>query len=527
MWKTVTLSRVLVRTSLGSDGRDGSRFPRPAGSERLRKDGTLKSLLALTTALLVLVLSLSPSNAQSAPTSRLVFLHSRLAPTQWQTVTVYARDRAGRPLAGATVRATVYYGKRAQQLSPRRTDRHGAASLTFRPPASLPATRATVSVRIVTRDSIIPLSGSFLLVRARTVPPRPAPSRTVTPDATPTSQPHDLTVVARAVPSIATSGSPLSVVVYVTSSGAPAAGGSVDVVIVLPSGTVHVAGTLDAQGTATLTTKAPDVKSDTAAVVGVVAVWHEHVGSGSVDVVVTHRDAPARTLPTATSTSTPVPTPTATSTPTSTPVPAATATPTPSALPSPTATATRTSTPTPTATPTSTTTPTPTVTPSPTATPTPTQSPDCPGSQAGCQMDVLNMLNGIRDQYNVAPLSLNQTQSAGTATCVGSIGHSQAMQKSGQIWHQNAAYPQASWPANMCVRFSTAGENVGMAGTGNEHQDLETLLAQMMNEPHDAATCATYIDHACNIINPRFTQVGIGLIYDSSHQTWLTEDFIG
>jgi uncharacterized protein YkwD len=139
---------------------------------------------------------------------------------------------------------------------------------------------------------------------------------------------------------------------------------------------------------------------------------------------------------------------------------------------------------------------------------------------------MLTLLNNDRAQYGIAPLALNATQTNGNGTCVGSIGHSQAMQQSGSIWHSNPSYPQASFPTDICVSFMTAGENVGEAGSGNEASDLSQLDSLMMSEPHDATTCATTVNHACNIINPSFKQVGIGIVYVNG-QTWLTEDLTG
>jgi hypothetical protein len=98
------------------------------------------------------------------------------------------------------------------------------------------------------------------------------------------------------------------------------------------------------------------------------------------------------------------------------------------------------------------------------------------------------------------------------------------MQQSGSIWHTNASYPAASFPTNLCIAYTTAGQNVGEAASGNELTDLQTLNSQMMSEPHDANTCATQGNHACNILNPNFHQVGIGLV-NVNNTTWLTQDF--
>lgn len=139
---------------------------------------------------------------------------------------------------------------------------------------------------------------------------------------------------------------------------------------------------------------------------------------------------------------------------------------------------------------------------------------------------MLNIINTTRSQSGLSPLTLNITQSNGTATCAGSYGHSVAMAQSGNIWHVNSAYPAASFPTNICVATSTAGENVGQFSSGNELNDLQQIHNLMMSEQHDAAYCSTYINHACNLLSGSFHQVGIGIYYNAG-RTWLTEDFLG
>jgi hypothetical protein len=98
------------------------------------------------------------------------------------------------------------------------------------------------------------------------------------------------------------------------------------------------------------------------------------------------------------------------------------------------------------------------------------------------------------------------------------------MARSASVWHADSRYPRASFPNNVCVRFTTAGENVGESSSGVEGQDLEILNAMIMKEPHSASVCAVTINHACNVVNPAFHRVGIGIYY-SAGSTWLTEDF--
>lgn len=149
----------------------------------------------------------------------------------------------------------------------------------------------------------------------------------------------------------------------------------------------------------------------------------------------------------------------------------------------------------------------------------------CPGGDSQCAQALVQLLNQDRAQQGIGPLALDPTQSAGTNSCAGSAGHSRAMAKSGTIWHQNTGFPQASFPRNICVTHSIAGQNVGEASVP-EWAAIQTLNRMMMNEPHSPSICASQDDHACNILNSHFRRVGIGLV-ESSHTLWLTEDFIG
>jgi uncharacterized protein YkwD len=228
---------------------------------------------------------------------------------------------------------------------------------------------------------------------------------------------------------------------------------------------------------------------------------------------------------TATSTSTPTPTPTSSPTPVPTDPPTPTDTPLPTALPTPTpppadtATPAATSTPAPTSTPLPTPTETSTPTDTPLPTPTSTQVPNCPGTATGCMQAALNMINATRAQYGVQPLTLNMTQSLGTSTCVGAYGHSVHMSQLGAISHDQ-------FPADICVAYSSAGENVGEWGGSTELSEIQSIFDLMMSEQHDAAYCANHVNHACNIISSKFSQVGIGLYYSGSGTTWYTTDFI-
>jgi uncharacterized protein YkwD len=131
---------------------------------------------------------------------------------------------------------------------------------------------------------------------------------------------------------------------------------------------------------------------------------------------------------------------------------------------------------------------------------------------------MLTMLNADRAQYGVAPLTLSSVLSNGSGSCVGAYGHSVHMAQMGAISHDQ-------FPSDVCGSWNTAGENVGEAGMGSELTNLQWLDNSMMAENSPAKVPGCSGSHACNIINPAFHQVGIGIYQDASGTTWLTEDF--
>jgi uncharacterized protein YkwD len=154
-----------------------------------------------------------------------------------------------------------------------------------------------------------------------------------------------------------------------------------------------------------------------------------------------------------------------------------------------------------------------------------TTTPDaCTGALNQCSRLALKFVNLQRVRNGLSKLSLKPEQSAGTGSCVGSFGHSEAMARSGAIWHINAQFPKASFPNSICVHFLHAGENVGESASGNVDGDLLALANLMMSEPHTKSDCASNVNHACNILNPAFHHIGIGVYY-AAGATWLTEDF--
>ena len=159
----------------------------------------------------------------------------------------------------------------------------------------------------------------------------------------------------------------------------------------------------------------------------------------------------------------------------------------------------------------------PTPQPVPTITPTPqpnnNYASQCQSSNTNCELALLQLINSERASHNVPALQINWTESNGTTSCVGSKGHSIHMSQSGILAHDQ-------FPADICVPFSTAGENIGEA-SGNEWQAIQQINTLMLQEPWSAG-CND--NHHCNIDNPSYRNVGIGFAYGSG-AWWLTTDF--
>ena len=465
--------------------------------------------------------------------------HSSLRPNQLQTISVTADDLAGKPMARAQVVISLTYsfdsGSRLN-LAPRRTDTRGRASVSVTVPRDALTGTATVAVTVSAGFLRESASATFRIFASGSSPTSvPRVGKTQTPKRTPTpvtSASTSLQVSARVLPVSAVIPEPVWLVIVVRSPGGklePRAAVSTRVIFAEGSAVIH--GFADNTGIGTLLIDTSLAKRTQRVSLRVNAWAGKAYGDTLLAFNLNLKSSPKPTAAnTATSTSTPTPTssptPVPTDPPTPTDTPPPTALPTPTPPPADTATPAATSTPAPTSTPPPTATETSTPTDTPLPTPTSTQVPNCPGTASGCMQAALNMINATRAQYGVQPLTLNMTQSLGTSTCPGSYGHSTAMAATGQIWHQNSNYPAASFPANICVAYSSAGENVGEWGSSTELSEIQSIFDLMMSEQHDAAYCATYDNHACNIISSRFSRVGIGLYYSGSGTTWYTTDFI-
>lgn len=512
---------------------------------------------------LIPILALAVVHTAAAQTSALKgSLHVSLpavTPGQRETVTVVAHDASGHAVRQAWGQLAVTYGRTTVRYPLPVTNQYGTTHVTFVVPPSVRPSRVSLQAHLTDGAGAVTVAGTFAVrrhVSTKTAAPPLQISVRVEPQTVTAPQPAWLVITAHSY------------------HGAARAAAPVDAEVMLPQGALHLSGSTDDQGVSTLRIDTSSVTGDGPIEVGVVVRSGNDLGMGSAQLLVHAAPAPTSTpmpsftpTPAATAVPTIAPAPTPTSTlvptptwtpqtsptfqPTSTPAPLSTEfptaaptftpyvvdptfTPTPFASGTPAPYPTDTSVPFPTNTPLPFATDTPVPTQMPFVTDTPVPSANCPGSNQGCIQAMMNLMNQSRATYaqqyglRLNPLQLNMGQSMGNASCVGSIGHSQAMAASGSIWHVNSSYPQASFPNDICGRsFSAIGENVGVASNGDEMTSLTTIHQEMMSEQHDPSTCAQYTDHACSIVSSTYTNVGVGIVVTAGGATYLTEDFSG
>src|SRR6185312_12907801 len=164
--------------------------------------------------------------------------------------------------------------------------------------------------------------------------------------------------------------------------------------------------------------------------------------------------------------------------------------------------------------------PTATKTPRPTATATHAASKtsnDCPitTQQTQAEQYLLNRLNQHRKDAGVHALTLSARLSAV------SRAHSCDMYQHQKLNHNSSdgtTFTQRIQAAGISAH--TWGENIGTASGYGLDGGINANDNDMMAEPLQPG------NHRWNIMNAKFTQVGIGIIYING-QEWMTEDFIG
>lgn len=120
-------------------------------------------------------------------------------------------------------------------------------------------------------------------------------------------------------------------------------------------------------------------------------------------------------------------------------------------------------------------------TPAPTPTRTPTPSAQPTGTDVTAR--ILDLTNAERAKYNLVPLRRSDCLAASAQAW------SQRMQREGRIYHGDMRALLRT------CRLSTVGENVAYG-----YRTPEATVRVWMNSP----------GHRANILNPRFTQLGVG-----------------
>jgi uncharacterized YkwD family protein len=147
----------------------------------------------------------------------------------------------------------------------------------------------------------------------------------------------------------------------------------------------------------------------------------------------------------------------------------------------------------------------PPVTPRPTPPP-PPPAPKPGGSLSAEESKMVNLVNQERMNQGVRPLGVNQ-QLVNLAR-----KKSQDMVDKNYFGHTSPTYGSPFDMMNSAgIKYRTAGENIaGAANTESAHQNL-------MNSP----------GHRANILNPSFTELGIGIAPGSIYGNIFTQIFIG
>ena len=124
-----------------------------------------------------------------------------------------------------------------------------------------------------------------------------------------------------------------------------------------------------------------------------------------------------------------------------------------------------------------------------------------PNGAAAYELRMLSLINARRAGAGAAPLTLR--------ACPDGFANrwSPVMAGNGSLSHQNLD------PILSSCNARTTGENVGM----NSSQDADSMFAAFMASP----------PHAANIVDRRFTAVGIGAYRDANGTWWVTQDFVG
>jgi uncharacterized YkwD family protein len=185
----------------------------------------------------------------------------------------------------------------------------------------------------------------------------------------------------------------------------------------------------------------------------------------------------------------PAPTAAPTKAPTPAPTAAPTAAPTKAPTAAPTAAPTKAPTPAPTAAPTAAPTKAPTAAPTKAPTPAPT------GNMSALEQQMISLVNKDRAANGLPALRFDAGLRAGA------LKHSQDMSANNYFSHTSPTYGSFSARIKASgVSYRTAGENIAL------YNNVEKAQAALMNSE----------GHRANILNPSFTRIGIGIVWNES-----------
>ena len=124
-----------------------------------------------------------------------------------------------------------------------------------------------------------------------------------------------------------------------------------------------------------------------------------------------------------------------------------------------------------------------------------------PSGVAEQAIQLLNLVNSDRASAGLAPVHAR--------TDVAAIAQDWTAQMvaAGTLSHNDAYFSPETHDA---IGAQAEGENVGFAGS------MEAVEIGFMNSPH----------HRANVLDPRFTAIGIGVQQSSSGAWWVTQDFL-
>jgi hypothetical protein len=116
-------------------------------------------------------------------------------------------------------------------------------------------------------------------------------------------------------------------------------------------------------------------------------------------------------------------------------------------------------------------------------------------------IQLLNLVNADRANAGLAPVHPRADVAAIAQ------GWTAQMVAAGTLSHNDAYF---SADTHQAIGAQAEGENVGFSGS------MEAVELGFMNSPH----------HRANILDPRFTAIGIGVQQSSSGAWWVTQDFL-